>query len=99
MRHAMGAVHAHPPRLARLDELLTETALPHPRLAHDPDHLAGALGGSGEGRLEGGHLLRPAHEPGEASRPRHLVGGSQGADALEDGHAHRLPCPFDGEGP
>lgn len=58
-----------------------------------------ALGGNGQGRLQGGHLLRPSYESRQAAGARHLEGGSQRTDALQDADAEWLTGPLDGKGP
>ena len=86
MGEGVGAEDVKPPGPARLGELVTQTALADPRTRHHADDLAVALGRPGEGRLEGGHLPRPAHEPRETPGGGHLERGAQRPPAhnLED---------------
>jgi hypothetical protein len=65
----MGLEHRDPPGAAALDELVTQPALPDPRLAQDADDGAPALERRSQRCLERRQLVAAADEAREPSRP------------------------------
>src|SRR5215207_5238378 len=91
MGNARGAVDNDAPLCDRGAELLAQAALSHPGLAEHADDLGLSLAGAGQGVLEHGELLLPAHET-DTPGPR---GAETGVGAVEDVHPQGLADALD----
>jgi hypothetical protein len=95
VRHAVAFEPRHGLALQGFAQFVQQARLPHPRLAHDPYHLAATRSDARQALVQHRQVPFTSHQFGQAPIDAHFQTGSPATAAQHAIDAYRLPPAFD----